>query len=205
MRLSKTAYYADFAIYTIMIAALFSLAALGSDWRGLDRWLIAAAAGAATWTLAEYLLHRFVLHRAPVIEPMHAAHHASPRAYIGTPTWVTLSLFFVAVFLPAWRGISFNVASGLVAGVMAGFLWYGILHHTIHHGSPRALALQLKKIARRHMRHHYSRQQGNFGVTTALWDWVFGTQLQAPRSGQPLQRPAWWERRKDVGSVFRSN
>ncbi len=205
MQLSKTAYYADFVIYGVMIAALSSLAVASGDWRALDKWLIASAVGAAVWTLAEYALHRFVLHRVPVIASMHAAHHASPRAFIGSPTWVTLLLFVVAVFLPAWRGFSFNVASGLLTGVMTGFLWYGILHHTIHHGRPAALASQLRKVARRHMRHHYSRQEGNFGVTTVLWDWVFGTRLSAPRSGQPIQRPTWWGRCKAAWPAFRSS
>ncbi len=201
MQLSKTAYYADFAIYALAVGTLLALAALSGDWRGRDAWLIASLAGFAAWTLLEYVLHRFVLHRVPLIAPMHGAHHISPRAFIGTPTWMTLALFLLVVFLPAWRGFSLNVASGLTAGVMAGFLWYGILHHSIHHGRPRAIASQFRELARRHRRHHYSRQSGNFGVTTGLWDWVFGTRLAAPRSGQPLQRPAWWSRWKDAGSL----
>ncbi len=188
MRLSKTAYYADFVIYAIVIGGLFSLSALGSrSWALLD-WLVAAAAGMVVWTLMEYALHRFVLHRVPVIAAMHDVHHASPRALIGTPTWVTLTLFLVVVFLPAWRALSFNTSSGLTAGAMSGFLWYGILHHTIHHGRPRALASRLREIAHRHLRHHYSRRQGNFGVTTIFWDWVFGTRLTVSRSGQAADR-----------------
>jgi sterol desaturase/sphingolipid hydroxylase (fatty acid hydroxylase superfamily) len=191
MQLSKTAYYADFAIYAAAVGALFSGAALGGDWADRDKWLTAFAVGMAVWTLIEYVLHRFVLHRVPVIAPMHDDHHHSPRAYIGTPTWVTLTLFVTVVFLPAWRGISFNVASGLTAGVMAGFFWYGVLHHTIHHGRPRALASRVRNIAHRHMRHHYSRREGNFGVTTGLWDWLFRTSLAAPRSGRSLWRFSW--------------
>ena len=30
-----------------------------------------------------------------------------------------------------------------------------------------------------HMRHHYSPKSGNFGVTTRLWDHVFGTAISA--------------------------
>lgn len=181
MQLSKTAYYADFVVYTATIGALLSLAAVEGNWRDRNLWLLASAAGVAVWTLMEYILHRFVLHRVPGIAPMHEAHHTSPRAYIGTPTVVTLALFFGGVFLPAWHESSFNVASGLTAGVMAGFLWYGVLHHTIHHGRPRALASRVQDITRRHLRHHYSRRQGNFGVTTALWDWLLGTSLAGPR------------------------
>jgi sterol desaturase/sphingolipid hydroxylase (fatty acid hydroxylase superfamily) len=28
------------------------------------------------------------------------------------------------------------------------------------------------------MRHHFSPQRGNFGVTTPLWDYVFGTTIR---------------------------
>jgi sterol desaturase/sphingolipid hydroxylase (fatty acid hydroxylase superfamily) len=31
----------------------------------------------------------------------------------------------------------------------------------------------------RHLRHHYSPRPGNFGVTTPLWDHVFGTYIAA--------------------------
>jgi len=29
------------------------------------------------------------------------------------------------------------------------------------------------------MRHHHSPKRGNFGVTTPLWDYVFGTAISA--------------------------
>jgi sterol desaturase/sphingolipid hydroxylase (fatty acid hydroxylase superfamily) len=29
------------------------------------------------------------------------------------------------------------------------------------------------------MRHHYSPKRGNFGVTTPIWDYVFGTTIRS--------------------------
>jgi sterol desaturase/sphingolipid hydroxylase (fatty acid hydroxylase superfamily) len=183
MRLSKTAYYADFAVYALVLSVLISAATLGTSWTERIRWFAAFTAAAASWTLLEYLLHWFVLHRVPIFSAMHAVHHASPRAYVGTPTWASLGIIWLVVFVPVWRGVSFNVASGLTAGVMMGFLWYGIVHHVIHYRRPRLLAGWLPVATRRHLRHHYSAQSGNFGVTIPLWDYVFGTAIDEHRVG----------------------
>ena len=182
MRLSKTAYHADFVIYAIIVGVLCVGGALNTNWVLRIHWLAAFAAAATCWTLLEYLLHGFVLHRIPVFAAMHAVHHDSPRAYVGTPTWVTLGIIWLVVFLPAWRGVSFNVASGMTAGVMMGFLWYGIVHHVIHYRRPRYLAAWMLAARHWHLRHHYATRQGNFGVTTPLWDYVFGTVIREDRA-----------------------
>jgi sterol desaturase/sphingolipid hydroxylase (fatty acid hydroxylase superfamily) len=177
MRLSKTGYYADFAIY----AAVITAATVITAWRGsaheISVWLLATAAGVITWTLIEYVIHRFVFHQMPVFSPMHGAHHDAPLAFVGTPTWLSLGVIFGAVFLPAWALGSVNTASGLAVGVMAGFFWYGVVHHAIHHRKPRMIARRLIVASRRHSQHHYATQPGNFGVTTLFWDRVFGTVL----------------------------
>jgi sterol desaturase/sphingolipid hydroxylase (fatty acid hydroxylase superfamily) len=156
MRLSKAAYYADFVIYAALVLALATHVWLRGQWPVRLQWLGEFAVGMGAWTLLEYVLHRWVLHRVPFIAPMHEAHHRSPRALLGTPTWVTLAMIWIIFFLPTWWGWSFTAASGLTGGVMMGFLWYGIWHH-------------------------YSRRPVNFGVTTALWDHVFGTANRAPQ------------------------
>ncbi|MGC2459911.1 MAG: sterol desaturase family protein [Steroidobacteraceae bacterium] len=177
MRLHKISYYADFAIYAALLCAIAMAAALVDDRLERAKWLVGFLVGAAGWTLLEYLLHRFVFHRLPVLSEMHAVHHVSPRAFVGTPTWLSLTILFCVIFLPAWWGFSINVASGLLAGVMAGFLWYGILHHAIHHRRPRMLASRLTATSQHHLRHHCCDQGGNFGVTTPLWDFVFRTMV----------------------------
>ena len=178
MRLSKTAYYADFAIYALVVVALACIAASNPDGPERLRWLEAFPGGAMLWTLVEYLLHRFVHHRWRTFTAMHALHHAAPRDFVGTPTWITLGILWSVFFVPEWRLWSFNTASGLIAGIMTGFLWYGALHHIIHHGRPRAIASLLTQSAHRHRQHHYSGRQGNFGVTTSIWDHLFGTVIE---------------------------
>lgn len=175
MLLSRTAYYADFVVYAAVIGALLVIATLEPDWQARLLWLEAFAGGIVGWSLLEYLLHRFALHRVPILAGMHAVHHASPRAFVGTPTWLSIATLWSAIFVPLRAFYSFNLASGVIAGVMMGFLWYGILHHAIHHRRPRFLAARLKASIRRHLRHHHSQLPLNFGVTTPAWDYVFGT------------------------------
>ena len=180
MQLSKTAYYGDFVIYGATVLALAARVCLQGQASLRLQWLAEFAAGIGLWTLLEYVLHRWVFHRAPLIAPMHDAHHRSPRALLGTPTWLSLPLMWLVIFVPTWYFSSFTTASGLTAGVMAGFVWYGILHHAAHHGRPRLIATRLSPCVRRHARHHYSKRPVNFGVTIALWDHVFGTADRKP-------------------------
>jgi len=184
MRLSKTGYYADFVIYATVVATATIVTAWRNTAYETSIWLFAAAIGALVWTLAEYIIHRFVLHRVAPFSLMHDAHHEAPLAYVGTPTWLSLSVILVAVFLPTWALGSFNTASGLTVGAMAGFLWYGVVHHAIHYRKPRTIATRLLWATRRHAQHHYGREPGNFGVTTSFWDHVFGTTLNMARDRQ---------------------
>jgi sterol desaturase/sphingolipid hydroxylase (fatty acid hydroxylase superfamily) len=184
MRLSKTTYYADFVIYAVLVATVCLTAIWRDGPHAMAIWLQLALIGVLSWTLLEYILHRFVLHRIPVFAFMHDAHHQVPLAFVGTPTWLSLAVIGGCVFLPAWALGSLNPASGLTVGVMAGFLWYGIVHHAIHYRSPRSIARRLLEVSRRHARHHYSPQPGNFGVTTAFWDRIFGTALSAAANRQ---------------------
>jgi len=177
MRLSKTGYYADFAIYAAIVTTTTIVMARRNTAYETFIWLLTAAIGAGAWTFFEYILHRFVLHQIEPFAAMHDAHHQNPQAFVGTPTWLSLGVILGVIFLPTWAFGSFNAASALTAGVMSGFFWYGVVHHAIHYRKPRAIATRLLMASRRHAQHHYSHQSGNFGVTTCVWDHAFGTTL----------------------------
>jgi len=186
----KIGYYADFIIYGTLVVGLVALA-LREGRHDQLIWLTAAIAGGGSWTLLEYLLHRFVFHRMPLIADLHHAHHAAPRAYLGTPTWVSLLTLTGVFFVPIWRLFSLNIALGAISGLITGWLWYGIVHHVIHHRRPRWLATALKVASHRHFLHHSPYECGNFGVTTALWDHLFATHIpnEARAVNMVAQRP----------------
>jgi len=187
---AKIRYYADFILYAALVFALGAFTLRGSR---SDRllWLRAAIAGAGGWTLVEYLLHRFVLHRMPLIADLHHAHHAAPRAYVGTPTWASLLILGGLFFLPIWRLFTLNIAFGAVSGLITGWLWYGFVHHVIHYRRPRRLAVALKAASHRHLLHHSAYGSGNYGVTTPVWDYLFGTNIPSRARAMDIavQRP----------------
>jgi sterol desaturase/sphingolipid hydroxylase (fatty acid hydroxylase superfamily) len=175
MQLSKAGYYSDFVVYPIVITTLAVAALAGANSvKGLV-WFAALLAGVAIWTLIEYVVHRVALHRVGMFVPMHGLHHSSPLAYVGTPTWLSMTVLCGAVLAPAWWWAGFNVASGLTAGVMGGYLWYGLLHHWIHHRRHAPTGGYIGALRAWHLHHHYSQQGGNYGVTTGFWDHIFGT------------------------------
>jgi sterol desaturase/sphingolipid hydroxylase (fatty acid hydroxylase superfamily) len=187
MQLSKASYYSDFVIYPILVIALIGVTGTHPTWSAAREWLMACVAGSMLWTLLEYGLHRIALHRMRLFSPLHAAHHGAPLAYIGTPTWISVSVWLGVVLLPVWVLAGSRVAGGLTVGIMLGYWWYGIVHHVIHHRAEMAVSRHFAAGyfgERRawHMRHHYSPHQGNYGVTTPMWDHVFGTAIGAPGS-----------------------
>ena len=176
MSLGKAGYYADFFVYPLFVLAL-AVWALGTTTAQQPVvWVLACLIGIGTWTLVEYAIHRFIFHRMPVFTRMHEMHHESPLALVGTPTWISLAVS-IGVFIPLWREARFDVASGMMSGLVLGYLWYVVLDHAVHHWHMRH-GSYLYRAKRRHAQHHYARRHCNFGVTTDFWDRVFGTDFR---------------------------
>lgn len=165
---------ADIALYGVAVAGLASSTmATTPDGRVFAAcgW---ALSGLAAWTLVEYLLHRFVLHRVPPFKRLHAAHHQRPTALIGTPTLMTATLFGLLVFAPSHAAFGLWRACALTLGMVSGYLAYIIIHHGVHHWRGSSPWLQRRR--RWHGLHHRSpAQPACFGVTSGFWDYVFGT------------------------------
>lgn len=183
MQLSKPSYYADFVIYPALIAALPAAVLIKTKGVGAFSFLGLCLVGGFAWTFFEYLLHRYVLHEVPVLQEMHEAHHADPTALAGTPSWASLAFVALGIFLPLCWAFGLEHGSALTTGIMIGYLIYVSVHHVTHHWRllPGSWLYGLKH---RHARHHFSKVPGNFGVTTQLWDWVFGTRLEGQRAAR---------------------
>lgn len=182
MRMSRLAYFAEFLIFPPLVLLLSALAFGRAVPPRPASWALLYLAGLIAWTLFEYLLHRFVFHHAPVLASLHERHHESPQELIGTPAWVSVALGLVAVGGPCWATLGFDLATAATAGMATGYLCYVLVHYAIHHWQPRP-GSYLYRARRRHALHHHFADDGNFGVTTALWDHVFGTVLESGRHG----------------------
>lgn len=169
----ETAYRADFAIYGVAVAALALLLGIDAPRRQGALLVLLAVIGVAAWSLAEYLLHRFVLHGLPPFRAWHAAHHARPTALICTPTALSATLIGALVWAPAsWLG-GLWCGSALTLGVTVGYLVYTVTHHATHHWRSEGRWLLQRK--RWHARHHHREHAGCYGVTSSFWDRVFGS------------------------------
>lgn len=164
------AFFLDFLIYPPLMLLCVALA-FGPD-GGIGS-VAMIALGVSGWSLAEYLIHRFAFHHAPVLQQIHLAHHAAPRDLNGTPTVVTLAVFYGLVYWPLTLVLRAEWAAAVTAGVLLGYLGYVGVHYVVHHlgsgGRP-----WLRRLIRLHAVHHHDVAH-NFGVTSPLWDWVFGT------------------------------
>jgi cyclopropane-fatty-acyl-phospholipid synthase len=177
-------YWADFAWHGVVALGLAALLVAGlpaaATWPLLLTTLALVPLGALLWTMAEYLLHRFVLHGLPPFKHWHALHHRRPRALICGPTLLSSALIAVLVFAPAWALLGTRPAEALTLGLVLGYLGYGLVHHAIHHGGG---GNWMRDRRRWHALHHHAQAPAGYGVSTSLWDRVFVT--------VPTPQPAW--------------
>lgn len=180
MHMNKWSYRADFAVYPVLAGVALTLAFGHVTWASGAASVVAVVAGAALWTVIEYLLHRWVLHHWQPFKRLHDAHHLHPSEFIGTPTWVSVGLF-LALWAALAAAFAHTVAAGLIGGLMLGYLVYAIVHDVLHHRRVRP-GSWLHRAKLRHARHHSPGARTDFGVTTRVWDVVFGTQASSART-----------------------
>ncbi len=169
-RMSAQMFYLDFYIYPALVLVCLAMAYTHTNILAIVEMFVV---GLATWTLAEYVLHRFILHKIPYFVDIHHAHHHDTLAMIGTPTVFSLLLFYLCVYLPIW--LIFGTATALpwFSGFVTGYVAFAAAHYAIHHiNRPNKLLRRMKKL---HAIHHHGDANHNFGVLTDFWDHVFGT------------------------------
>ena len=129
-------------------------------------------AGLLSWSLLEYTFHRWVYHkgRTPAHHG-HKLHHESPQMLIAMP-WFIVTAFLAGVWYVFAYRLHLHFVLGFFAALATGFVFYGVFHHIHHHfnfQNPR-----YRKLRAHHIIHHQY-PNVNFGVTSRLWDHVFGT------------------------------
>ena len=132
------------------------------------------------WSFFEYLMHRFVFHwvsdnpriqRASYV--LHGNHHEFPRDkqrlfMPPVPSLIIASLIFLLMY-----AVMREYVFSFFAGFILGYLLYGSMHYAIHAWNPPYK--WMKPIWRNHHLHHYKSEQKGFGVSSHIWDKVFGT------------------------------
>ncbi|KAF9426781.1 fatty acid alpha-hydroxylase [Podila epigama] len=143
-------------------------------------------AGIFTWTLAEYSIHRFLFHVDDLLPDstysnvahflLHGIHHYLPmdRLRLVMPPVLTI-LLGTPLYALAHSLMEAHVADALMSGTYFGYICYDMVHYYLHHA--RVFEFHFKEMKTYHLAHHYKNYDIGYGITSKLWDRVFGTLL----------------------------
>ncbi|SET92057.1 sterol desaturase family protein [Hymenobacter actinosclerus] len=155
--------------YSLSRGLLTGLSAFGLF---LGGWLL--------FTLAEYLMHRYVYHidtstpaRAKFQYTMHGVHHEFPKDKTRLAMPPILTVFVASLLFFIFRFTFGNAGFGILAGFVFGYALYLFVHYALHvYAPPKNF---LKFWWHHHAMHHYKQEEIAFGVSTTLWDHIVGT------------------------------
>jgi sterol desaturase/sphingolipid hydroxylase (fatty acid hydroxylase superfamily) len=160
---------------------------------GLGYSLLVFLGGMFFWTLFEYVMHRFIFHfisenpRAQrIIYVIHGNHHEYPRDkerlfMPPVPSLILASVIFSITFM-----ILGTHSFMFFPGFILGYLIYGTMHFAIHAWNPPFK--WMKPLWRNHHLHHYKNDHRGFGVSTTLWDRLFGTMFDLNKEKEDKEK-----------------
>lgn len=139
-------------------------------------------AGVLFWTFSEYWVHRYLYHVKTKMKWLlkiqhigHGIHHQYPKdstrlAMPPLPALILISVFYALIWL-----VMRDYAIAFFPGFLLGYVLYVSLHYLMHTTKPPKFA-PLAKLWKSHALHHYKYPETkSFGVSTKLWDIIFGT------------------------------
>ncbi|MCU0364508.1 MAG: sterol desaturase family protein [Ignavibacteriaceae bacterium] len=177
---SRVHYTVPLYVYVPVILVLMYLSIFVYNISALNIFVLLVG-GVAAWTLAEYLLHRFVFHHKAKSEfgkkihfIFHGVHHDYPsdskRLVMPPSVSIPLALLFFFVFRLIFGE---SLMMPFFSGFILGYLFYDISHYAIHHFNMHSkFWLAIKN---HHMLHHYQDEYKGYGVSSPFWDFIFGT------------------------------
>ncbi|HTQ65182.1 MAG TPA: sterol desaturase family protein [Puia sp.] len=149
--------------------------------------------GMLFWTLFEYIMHRFVFHwtaeskgAQKIVYVMHGNHHHFPRDkerlfMPPVPSLILASVIFFIMYLLMGKNVFM-----FFPGFLLGYLLYGSMHYAIHAWNPPFK--WMKPLWRNHHLHHYKDDHKGFGVSTTIWDRVFGTMFDLAKEKEDKEK-----------------
>ena len=138
-------------------------------------------AGIFVWSFIEYVLHKYIFHFDAKSEfgkkihfIFHGVHHDYPsdsrRLVMPPSVSIPLAALFYFIFMYLVGEV---YVLPFFSGFIIGYLFYDLTHYAIHHfNMHNKFWLEIKN---HHMLHHYHDQDKGYGVSSPLWDLVFGS------------------------------
>lgn len=142
-------------------------------------------AGFFSWSFAEYIMHRFLYHKIEdatyntgIQYLFHGIHHEYPNDKTRLVLPVIPSLTIAAIFFGIFYLIMGKYAFVFGPGFLIGYCAYMTVHYTVHKVAPPK---RFNFWWTFHNIHHYQQHDRAFGVTSPIWDIVFGTMPEKGR------------------------
>jgi len=167
--------------------------------------LLAFALGISTWSIVEYALHRFLGHDRRSMPNFfsveHTRHHTEGNYF--APTWKK-GLVAIAI-----SGLSFallrllveeTLAVGYTMGFVGMYVTYEVLHRRAH--THAGIGAYGRFVRRHHFHHHFANPRANHGVTSPVWDLVFGTYEPVTEIRVPAKLAMRWLVDESTGKVW---
>lgn len=136
--------------------------------------------GVFSWTLIEYLMHRFAFHFESNSETgkkgiylLHGIHHDFPTDGDKLYQPPLVNLIIISLLFGFFYLVMGKLVFYFLPGIITGYLLYSTIHYVIHKFKPPFE--WLKPLWRHHNLHHYRYQDKAFGVSSPFWDIIFGT------------------------------
>ena len=97
--------------------------------------------------------------------------------------------------------VGWQLGTSVPLGVLAGYTFYEVLHRRIHVSAPWGAYGRWAR--RHHFYHHFENGKMNHGVTSPLWDLVFGTYRKPELIHVPKRLCMEWLRDPATGGARR--
>lgn len=170
--------------------------------------IVAAACGVLSWTLLEYLIHRWMGHdrrfRRSPFGVEHVRHHIEGNYF--APGWKKLiaAALFVGILIGPALAVASRANGVAFVGGLVGF--YGVyewLHRREH--THAGIGPYGRWARRHHFHHHFVDGRVNHGVTSPIWDLVFGTYETPGVIRVPAKLCMAWLLDPETGAVRREH
>jgi len=190
--LTKTHPLVIWGIYLPIIVYMLYYSGSHVDYSAL-RVALTFLGGMVFWSLFEYIAHRYIFHwvtesasAKKIVYVLHGNHHHYPRDrerlfMPPVPSLIIASVVFSLMYL-----LMGTNAFMFFPGFILGYLMYGSMHYAIHAWNPPFK--WMKPLWRNHHLHHYKNEHMGFGVSSTLWDHVFGTMFNLKKEKEDTDK-----------------
>jgi len=136
--------------------------------------------GIIAFTWVEYMVHRYVFHmktytalRAKLQYTIHGVHHEYPKDKDRLAMPPLLSVTISTILLLLFRLVMGDFVFAFLPGFIVGYAAYLGIHYMVHAFAPPKNFLKILWV--NHGIHHYKDGDMIYGVSSPLWDYIYGT------------------------------